>query len=133
MLNLQVGTNDRNGYCGRMLLFQQRKTILELNSSHFCSTIIRILLETEMYLSFQLLMFAILLDSKLIQLEGRAPLCETRYIINATYAAVQVKTESPKISPSTSEMMKSSNRYPLITITSAATVHATLCNIDQNK
>lgn len=72
-----------------------------------------------------------LLESELHQVEGRRPQCEIRYMINATYAAVLKQTTKPNRIPLTSEMKKSSKRYPLMTITSAATVHATLCNKNQ--
>lgn len=97
------------------------------------SMVIQIFIETDIDLLIQFLMNANLLDSKLNQSEGRAPQCLRRYIRNATYAVVLALTRKPNKSPLTSEMTKSSNRYPLINITSAATVHAALCNINKKE
>lgn len=88
------------------------------------------------FLIIQFLMKASLLDSKLTQSEESALQCEIRYIINATYAVVTMQTTKPNSSPLTSEMKKSSNRYPFISITNAATNHANLCSMktkSQNK
>lgn len=60
------------------------------------------------------------------QLESSQLLCEMRYTTNPAYAAVAVETSNPINTPLTSERKKWSKRYPLITITSPATVHAAL-------
>lgn len=62
------------------------------------------------------------------QVEGRQPPCEIRYRTKITYKAIPVKTTKANTSPLTSENTKSSKRYPLITITSTATVHAIIYN-----
>lgn len=77
----------------------------------------------------QVLVKASFLDSKFTQVAGNAPPCKRRYTINATYAAVPMKTIKPNNSPLTSEMKKSSNTYPLISINDAARDHASLCDI----
>ena len=68
----------------------------------------------------------LLVVTKLNQIEERAPPCDTRYKIKATYRVVPTQIRKPNSTPSTLAMKKSSRRYPLITITRAATVHTTL-------
>lgn len=55
-------------------------------------------------------------------LEKVMPLA-TRYTMKQTYAAVNMHTTDVKITPLPSEEKKSTKRYPLITITKAATSH----------
>lgn len=53
-------------------------------------------------------------------------LLKTRYSTNARYATVMANTTEVNNTPVTSEEKNSSNRYPLITITRAATSHETI-------
>lgn len=64
--------------------------------------------------------------NRLSQLDSSQSLREMRYTTKAMYAAVPVETRDPINKPLTSERKKWSKRYPLITITSPATVHAAL-------
>ena len=64
--------------------------------------------------------------SRLSQLDSSQSLCEMRYTTKATYAAVPAEMRKPINRPLTSDRKKWSKRYPLITITSTATVHAAL-------
>lgn len=52
---------------------------------------------------------------------------DIRYMINATYAAVKAATTEVNNNPLTSEEKNSTRRYPLMTITKAATSHDTVC------
>lgn len=52
---------------------------------------------------------------------------DIRYMINATYAAVKAATTEVINPPLTSEEKNSTRRYPLMTITKAATSHDTVC------
>lgn len=54
-------------------------------------------------------------------------LLQIRYATNAIYAAVKIHSMEPKRSPVASSEKNSTIRYPFITITSAATSQASVC------